>query len=411
MKVPSIAELAQRIRSKQLTISDLVTICLDRIDQVDSEIQAWVAVDQDWAFAEADRLQSEIDSGQDRGLLHGIPMGIKDIIDVAGFPTRAGTDWRIDTCTQHAPLVQNLLEAGVIVLGKTVTTQFAGFDPSVTRNPAAPDRTPGGSSSGSAAAVAAGMCIAAIGSQTGGSINRPASYCGIVGLKPAFGEVSTKGVVPLSRNLDHLGPLANTVDDAVICYQALKNLPVGRISSVEVDVLRIDGFFRQGDDQVNGLIDQLAGHLDTINCPVDFNELTMMHQRLMAGDAADVHQLEFDEYCDRYATQMASQIEIGRRQSAQDYLEAINYQSAQRQAVCSWLDKQQVVIMPATTSPPPGMETTGDPKFNSPWSFLGLPALSVPRGLSVEGFPLCIQFVGRTVEAVVSAARQFRVGL
>ena len=210
MKVPSIAELALRIRSNQLTIPDLVGICLKRIDEVDSEIKAWVAVDSQHAMQEAYRLQNELHAGQDRGLLHGIPMGIKDIIDVAGYPTMAGTDWRVDVCTQHAPLVQNLEGAGAVILGKTVTTQFAGFDPSVTRNPAAPERTPGGSSSGSAAAVASGMCIAAIGSQTGGSINRPASFCGVVGLKPAFGEVSTSGVVPLSPHLDHMGPIANT---------------------------------------------------------------------------------------------------------------------------------------------------------------------------------------------------------
>ena len=143
MKVPSIAELALRIRSNQLTIPDLVGICLKRIDEVDSEIKAWVAVDSQHAMQEAYRLQNELHAGQDRGLLHGIPMGIKDIIDVAGYPTMAGTDWRVDVCTQHAPLVQNLEEAGAVILGKTVTTQFAGFDPSVTRNPAAPERTPG----------------------------------------------------------------------------------------------------------------------------------------------------------------------------------------------------------------------------------------------------------------------------
>ena len=407
MNVPSIAELALRIRSKQLTISDLVTICLDRIDEVDSEIRAWVSVDKDHALNEAQRLQAEIDTGRDRGLLHGIPLGIKDIIDVAGYPTLAGTDWRTEPCKKHAQLVQNLLDAGAIVLGKTVTTQFAGFDPSATRNPVAPGRTPGGSSSGSAAAVAAGMCIAAIGSQTGGSINRPASYCGVVGLKPAFGEVSTMGVVPLSRNLDHMGPIANTVDDAVICYQALRKFPSERIPSVDVDVLRMDGFFGQGEVEVNEMIDLVAGRLDRVDCPVDFVELTTMHKRLMAGDAADVHALEFDKYRDGYRKHIASQIEWGRKQSDEDYEAALDYQKIQRQAVSTWLRDEQVLVMPATTSSPPGMETTGNPLFNSPWSFLGLPALSVPKSLSIEGFPLCIQFVGRTVQAVVSAARRF----
>ena len=407
MKVPSIAELALRIRSNQLTIPDLVEICLNRIDEVDSEVKAWVSVNRENALKVAGRLQDELHADQDRGLLHGIPMGIKDIVDVAGFATLAGTEWRVEVCTQHAPLVRNLEEAGAVILGKTVTTQFAGFDPSVTRNPAAPGRTPGGSSSGSAAAVASGMCIAAVGSQTGGSINRPASFCGVVGLKPAFGEVATSGVVPLSPHLDHLGPITNTVDDAVICYQALRKQAVGRMESIQVDVVRMDGFFRQAETELIRLIDDLAGYLKPLACPVDFDELTMMHNRLMAGDAARVHREEFDIHRDGYEVHMAEQIERGRALSQEDYQEALDYQLKQRQAVESWLAEDQVMILPATTSPPPGMETTGSPKFNSPWSFLGLPSLSVPKSTSDQGFPLCIQFVGRSVQAVVSAARQF----
>ena len=407
MKVPSIAELAVRLRSNQLTIADLVQICLDRIEEVELEIQAWVEVDRDRALSEAARLQLELDSGVDRGLLHGIPLGIKDIIDVSGFATRAGTTWRAEACQQSAPLVQNLLEAGAIVLGKTVTTQFAGFDPSVTRNPAAPGRTPGGSSSGSAAAVAAGMCIAAIGSQTGGSINRPASYCGVVGLKPGFGEVSTKGVVPLSPNLDHIGPITNTVDDAVICYQTLLGTASGRMPSIEVEIQRLEGFFASGDDELNSLVASLAGDKPVAPCPIDFDELTLMHQRLMAGDAARVHADEFAENRDGYAYHMARQIETGQQQSESDYQAALEYQSRQRSVVEQWLSPTEVLILPATTSPPPDMTTTGSPLFNSPWSFLGLPALSVPKSLSQDGYPLCVQFIGRSVQAVISAARLF----
>ena len=405
MKVPSIAELAVRIRSDQLTIADLVQICLDRIDEVDSEIQAWVAVDHEQALAEAARLQLELDTGIDRGLLHGIPIGVKDIIDVAGFPTMAGASWRREVCQHSAQLVNNLTQAGAIVLGKTVTTQFAGFDPSITRNPAAPGRTPGGSSSGSSAAVAAGMCIAAIGSQTGGSINRPASYCGVVGLKPAFGQVSTQGVVPLSPNLDHLGPITNTIDDAAICYQALAGLPVQRMPSMPVKLLRMDGFFRQGDEQVNVMLDSVVSDLQRVTCPVDFERLTQMHECLMAGDAARVHNGEYDEHREGYAKHMAEQIEIGRRQSPSEYQQALDFQTSHRQSIPNWLADEEVLVLPATTTPPPGMETTGSPLFNSPWSFLGLPSLSVPKALSKEGYPLCLQLVGRSVEAVVSAAR------
>ena len=216
---PPIAELVCKIRDKRLTPRELVDACLKRIERVEPDVRAWVSVDAEGARRRADELTELAARGEILGPLHGIPIGIKDIIDVAGWPTRAGSPLRDGhLAREDAAVVARLRNAGAIILGKTVTTEFAWIDPPPTRNPWDATRTPGGSSSGSAAAVASGMCVAAIGSQTGGSIIRPASYCGVCGLKPTFGVVSRVGVLPLSISLDHVGPIARCVDDLAVVF-------------------------------------------------------------------------------------------------------------------------------------------------------------------------------------------------
>ncbi len=218
----TIAEATPQIERGDLQPMELVEACLERIEQVDGEIRAWVVVDAEGARAAAGRLGDEVRAGNHRGPLHGVPIGLKDIVDVEGMPTRAGSSLPDPApAAADAPAVARLRQAGAIVLGKTVTTEFACFDPSPTRNPRNLQHTPGGSSSGSAAAVASGMCLAAIGSQTGGSITRPASYCGVAGLKPTFGRVDLTGVFPISEHLDHLGPIARSARDLAIMFSAM----------------------------------------------------------------------------------------------------------------------------------------------------------------------------------------------
>src|SRR5207253_2204960 len=179
-------------------------------------------VDRDGARAGARERDQELRRGQWRGPLHGIPIGIKDIFDVFDWPTAAGSRlWANSIARQDATVVRRLRQAGAVLVGKTVTTQYASFDPSPTRNPWNLARTPGGSSSGSAAAVACGMCLGALGSQTGGSITRPASYCGVAGLKPTFGRVRCDGVVPLAPSMDHVGPIAACIRDLAILLQVI----------------------------------------------------------------------------------------------------------------------------------------------------------------------------------------------
>src|SRR5882724_1996638 len=187
----SIHAAAAQIRSKKLTPPDLLERVLERIDQLDSRVRAWVLVDREGARRQAKQAADELAAGRDRGPLHGIPLGIKDIFDVRDLPTAAGyKPWQNSIARQDATVVERLRLAGAVLVGKTVTTQFASFDPPPTRNPWLLDRTPGGSSSGSAAGLACGMCLGALASQTGGSITRPAAYCGVAGIKPTWSRVS-----------------------------------------------------------------------------------------------------------------------------------------------------------------------------------------------------------------------------
>jgi aspartyl-tRNA(Asn)/glutamyl-tRNA(Gln) amidotransferase subunit A len=218
----TITEAAGFIRRGELTPHDLLDQCLTRIDRYESKVRAWVVIDRDGAREQAERLAAELKAGQNRGPLHGIPMGIKDIIDVFDLPTGCGSKlWANSYARRDATCVERLRLAGAIILGKTVTTAFASFDPPITRNPWNLDCTPGGSSSGSAAAVAGGMCFAALATQTGGSITRPASYCGVCSIKPTYGRVSVDGVMPLAPSMDHVGVMANCVRDLAVVFKSI----------------------------------------------------------------------------------------------------------------------------------------------------------------------------------------------
>jgi aspartyl-tRNA(Asn)/glutamyl-tRNA(Gln) amidotransferase subunit A len=218
----TITAAAPLLRTGELTPSELLEQCLRRIDIYEPAVKAWAYLDRDRARQDAAKATDEIKAGHYRGPLHGIPVGIKDIIDVFDMPTGCGSKlWANSYARQDATCVERLRQAGAIILGKTVTTAYAYLDPPVTRNPWNLDRTPGGSSSGSAAAVACGMCLASLGTQTGGSTIRPASYCGVCALKPTHGRISVNGVLPLAPSLDHIGVMANCVRDLAVVFEVI----------------------------------------------------------------------------------------------------------------------------------------------------------------------------------------------
>jgi Asp-tRNA(Asn)/Glu-tRNA(Gln) amidotransferase A subunit family amidase len=426
MKNPTITTIlsaADEIQAGRLSPTDLLERCLAQIGAFEANIQAWVLVDEPGARQAAAVAAREIARGQYRGPLHGIPIGIKDLVDIAGWPTLAGSRLRAGHRAEHdATVVVRLRRAGAILLGKTVTTEFASFDPSPTRNPWNSERTPGGSSSGSAAAVALGMCLGAIGSQTGGSITRPASFCGVAGCKPTFGRVSGAGVVPLSRHMDHVGPFARSVGDLAAILAAIAGYDAADATTTAApvdDYVRScqqpapprlawvdDAFFQEG--LPSGLVRSLSdsremlasagAEIGSAKFPRSFSEVTAMHRCMMAVEAAEYHQPMYLEHRDLYGRHIAALIEEGLATSAVDYAVAlVHRRQLQRDLLASFADVDAIVT-PATTSTAPGIDSTGDPKFNSPWSYVGYPTVSFPYCLADDGMPLSLQLIGRPFE-------------
>ena len=402
----TIHEAAAAIRAHQVTPLDLVEICLKNIDQWEPRVHAWVFVDRDGARAEAKRLTDELNRGHYRGPLHGIPIGIKDIFDVFDWPTAAGSKlWANSIARDDAEVVKRLRAAGAIFLGKTVTTQFASFDPPVTRNPWNLARTPGGSSSGSAAAVSTLMCFGAMGSQTGGSITRPASYCGVAGCKPSYGLVPCQGVMPLAPSMDHPGPIGRCVRDLELMLEVIADPYDRTMPSLEGGgplLGRARGLFdhlaapgvRQAADDVQAKLQRAGATVKEIVLPVRFSEVIPRHRTIMAVEAAVFHQTRLAKHPDDYAPKIRSLLEEGLACPPPEYARCQEHQRLLSADMAACFDEVDVLIMPATTGPAPDASTTGDPAFNSPWSYTGLPTVSFPTGQFIDGLPVALQFVG-----------------
>lgn len=443
MSIGTLLDAAARIRTGQVFPTELLEECLAQIDRLEASVHAWVVIDRAAARQAAMLLDHELAVGIWRGPLHGIPVGIKDIFDVAGWPTRAGSSVSSAVAVREdAPLVARLRAAGAVILGKTVTTEWASFDPPATRNPWNLDRTPGGSSSGSAAAVALRMCLGALGSQTGGSITRPASYCGVAGLKPTWGRLSTQGVVPLSYHMDHPGPIAPGVDDLAALYAVLAGEPTvqpclehargpedagqaslrGRAayvpgwSSVCPPRLgAVDAYFlEQASPEVRQATLTALDCLEThgarvlrVPLPEEFAQVHACHRTIMAVEAAAAHGELFRAHRDQFGPQIAWLLEEGLRTTAVEYARALGHRRAFQRAVARMFDGVDALVLPATATAAPGRETTGDPGFNSPWSYAGVPVVSFPCALSSDGLPLSLQLVGPAWSegALLAAAR------
>jgi Asp-tRNA(Asn)/Glu-tRNA(Gln) amidotransferase A subunit family amidase len=415
---PSITDVAAKLRDGRVTPIELLEDCLARIRRFDQRVRAWVMVDEASARATAAQLGEELRTGQWRGPLHGIPIGVKDIIDVAGWPTLAGSPLRRGhRAERDATVVARLREAGAILLGKTETTQFASFDPPPTRNPWNLDRTPAGSSSGSAAAVAMGMCLAAMGSQTGGSITRPATYCGVAGCKPTFGRVSLTGIVPLAYHMDHPGPIARTVGDLAAVLEviaghdpldpvsldlpqedygvAVENPAPPRIGLLQAYFL--DAASPEVRQAALAAVERLraaGAEVVSVSLPASFEGVHRSHRLVMAVDAAEYHRANFSVRRSDYGPRISQLLDEGVAAKAVDYSAALARQIRFRYDMQNTVHGFDALLTPATTSTAQGLETTGDPSFNSPFSFTGQPTVSIPCAVSDEGLPIGLQFIG-----------------
>ena len=415
----SASDAAQLIREGVISSQQLVEACLVRIREVDTPVQAWAFLDPDHALAQARAADEHRLSGQPTGALHGVPVGIKDIFDTADMPTENGSVLHAGrTPSRDAAVVSRLRAAGAVIMGKTVTTEFAYFSPGKTRNPHNPEHTPGGSSSGSAAAVAAEMVPLALGSQTNGSTIRPAAYCGVVGFKPTHGLISRHGVFALSRTLDHVGLFARTIDDIALLAEQLTGYderdpdtrPRARIPFTEVAAqepplppmfafIKTPMWERADEDTKQGfaeIVEQLGSQVEVVELFPSATEAWPWHQTIMSAEMAANLEREWTAGRDRLSEQLRSQIERGREVRAIDYQRALQ-QGAPIHASFVELFEQRydAILTPAAPGPAPkGLASTGDPSFCTLWTLCGMPAISLPLLQGANGLPIGVQLVG-----------------
>jgi aspartyl-tRNA(Asn)/glutamyl-tRNA(Gln) amidotransferase subunit A len=397
------AEAARRIRRGTLSPLALVEACLARVRELDGGLQAWVHVDAAGALAEARAAEAEARAGGIRGVLHGVPVGIKDIIHVAGMPTRAGAPaFAHSVPVADASAVARLRAAGAIVLGKTHTTQFAFRDPAPTRNPWNREHTPGGSSAGSAAAVAARMAPLALGTQTVGSVLRPAAYCGVVGFKGTHGLVPVDGVIPLAWSYDHVGVLARCVDDVALALGVLsgESMRIGvprrppRIAIAGALLAAADGEVAAQVSATAAALGRAGVALAEIGLPDSYAELRERGQLIVEAEAAAYHAGTFATHADEYAPGIRAGIAAGLTHLATAYVAADRARQRFRDDMAALLGDCDALLAPvAPSTAPAGLGSTGDPSLCAPWSWTGVPAIALPSGLDARGLPHAVQLV------------------
>lgn len=411
------SEAAAAIRARRLTSRQLVTACLARRTERDAAVQAWAHIDPDYALAQADERDADVAAERPLGALHGVPVGVKDIIDTADFPTENGTpafSGRKPTTDAH--IVTALRAAGAVILGKTVTTELAFFGPGKTRNPHDKARTPGGSSSGSAAAVADFQVPLALGTQTAGSILRPASYCGCIGYKPTFGLIDREGVLAQSSPLDTLGGYARDLAGLALLVdilsgdtrQPLKNALVAAKGKQagKLAFVRTASWPHGDSDMHDALLSFAKSHGATeIELPESFAKGIKDQQTVQFRDIARNYGPILDANPGVTSSKLAEVIATGRTISDAQYADALAAREPLYAGFARLTTEFSAVLTPAAAGiAPQGLGATGSPAFNALWTYLGVPAISLPL-LTVQGLPLGVQVVAlRNADGALLAA-------
>ena len=416
----SAAQAAQRMREGLLSAEELVQGCLERIAQVDERVQAWAFLDEQHALAQARAADEKKASGAPLGPLHGIPVGLKDIIDTADMPTENGTPLHKGrTPRKDAAVVESLRAAGAVIMGKTVTTECAYYHPGKTRNPHHPEHTPGGSSSGSAAAVGASMVPLALGSQTNGSVIRPAAFCGVYGFKPSHGLVPRTGVLALSRTLDQVGFFARSLEDIALLGETLAGFDAGdpdtrprarvpfqAVLSEEPPVEPMFAFMKtphwdsaQADtkEAFAEVTAALGERVEEVALFQSAAPAWEWHTTIMETEMAASFEAEYERGRRKLSEKLRSLIERGRETRAVDYLRALRMIAPLNEAFDElFMQRYDAILTPAAPgTAPKGLKSTGNPAFCSLWTLLGLPALTLPLLQGENGLPLGVQLVGR----------------
>lgn len=403
-----LAETAERLRTGEVTPAEYFETVRDRVDDVESEIHSFVT-EPDWDLLDGQTtaLGDRFPDPTGRPPLFGVPVGVKDIFHVDGYPTRAGTDLPPAAFDgPQATSVTRLREAGAIVLGKTVTTEFAYMEPGPTRNPHDLDHTPGGSSSGSAAAVAAGLCPVALGSQTIGSVIRPASFCGIVGYKPSYERIPIEGVLPLAESVDHVGAFTQNVEGMalvapILCddWRTLPEAPETPRIGVPAGPY-LDQAAPAGRKAFEAQLDALeaAGYeIRQVEVLDDIDRINDRHTDLVAAEAALAHHQWFETHGDRYAEASAELVRDGRQIDVGRLANTRASRIEVREQFDEAMAKHDIDLWVSPGAPgpaPEGIGDTGNPVMNLPWTHAGMPTLTVPGG-SVDGLPVGLQCTTR----------------
>jgi Asp-tRNA(Asn)/Glu-tRNA(Gln) amidotransferase A subunit family amidase len=409
----------EQLHSGALRAIELTGACLRRIAAREETVRAWAALDEPLALNRAEQLDAHRQSGGPLGPLHGLPVGIKDIIDTKDLPTENGN--AIDAGRrpeEDAWLVARLRAAGAVILGKTVSTECAYLAPAKTRNPHNPEHTPGGSSSGSAAAVASGMVPLAVGTQTGGSVIRPASYCGVVGFKPSFGLIPRTGVLRTSQRLDTIGTFGRTIEDAALLADVLAGHDPSDLDTAPASAPRIldtaqsdppvtpqlafvktPAWTTVEPDCAEGFAELcavLGDACDEVGLPGVYGEGGPAHRRIMLAELAHNLRHYYERGAKRLAEETRAAIEEGRAIAATDYLAARDWRETLYAGLEEIFERYDAILTPAASGEAPaGLGNTGRADFNVLWSYLGVPAITLPLLTGANGLPIGVQLVGR----------------
>ncbi len=421
----NIEQFGRRLRGGKLTAVGVTEECLRRIAADNPRLNAFIRVLADDALRQARAADKELAAGHDRGPLHGVPISVKDLLDMRGVPTTAASRVREGhVASRDATAIAHLRQAGAVLVGKTNLHEFAfgttsedsAFGP--TRNPHDPTRSPGGSSGGSAVSVAGGMSLSSIGTDTGGSIRIPAGACGVVGLKPSLGEVSTDGVVPLSRTMDHVGPLTLSVADACLVYHALLGDPgVPPPAPMPVSGLRLavprTYFCDVLDEEVRARFEEALARLRAAGAHIDDIEIrhaadiAPIYLHLQAADAAAYHATMLEAMPERYTPPVRLRLEMGRYVLAEDYVRALAGREVLRREVDAALAQHDALVLPTLPIPAPllganavQIGSRSEPvrnvmlRLTQLFNVTGHPAISIPDGCTSSGLPCGVQLVG-----------------
>jgi len=410
----SIAEASDLLRRKEISAVDLTNACLERINQLNPSLNAFITVMRDSALDHARKAQAELVAGRALGPLHGIPIGLKDLIDTAGIRTTCGSELFADRVpTEDADVVRLLKNAGAVLIGKQNMQEFAWGGTSASsyfgpvRNPWDVERIAGGSSGGSAAAVASGMCFGAIGTDTGGSVREPAAFCGLVGLKPTFDRVSTRGVFPLSQSLDHVGPLCRTVTDAALMFQVLagcEKFELNLRAKPRIGIVRRP-FLDDLDPEIEAAFNEAVKRIQEFAVYTVEIDLPPTPAAVQAPEVYALHAKHFAESPEKYGRWMQARLQQAAAIDSAAYTEALQQLDLLRRDIDDALCEVDFVLTPTTPVPPITIEEalnmSPDPagelwlRNTRPFNAYGVPTISVPCGVTRAGLPIGLQIAGR----------------